>query len=132
MFIVKQLYIFGFLHQTTTTSIADINRLKVVYLWFPTSNHNSVADSPHHVVLYIFGFLHQTTTGIISDNVANSCISLVSYIKPQPGVAPAVILAVVYLWFPTSNHNLLQFLIFSFALYIFGFLHQTTTNSERL
>ncbi len=100
-------------------------------------------------MLYIFGFLHQTTTASVSPRAKMCCISLVSYIKPQllvgtvsspegcislvsyikPQLHRVVVCVglVVYLWFPTSNHNL-EFTRFTvYALYIFGFLHQTTT-----
>ena len=55
------LYIFCFLHQTTTLSVLEVSAL-----W-----------------LYIFCFLHQTTTGVHSQTFSFSCISFVSYIKPQ-------------------------------------------------
>ena len=55
----------------------------VVYRPFPTSNHNV---SVYHYVykgLYIVRFLHQTTTVSSSPRPILSCISSVSYIKPQ-------------------------------------------------
>ncbi len=55
--------------------------------------------------LYIFGFLHQTTTAISEYVWFLCCISLVSYIKPQLTGGGFHALLVVYLWFPTSNHN---------------------------
>ena len=100
-------------------------------------------------MLYIFWFLHQTTTNIQHVRILNSCISFDSYIKPQPimytiylnhvvylliptsnhnlalhHVAP---LQVVYLLIPTSNHNTPRMYILPSSLYIFWFLHQTTT-----
>ena len=59
----RELYIFWFLHQTTT-------RNKYL-LWLRR--------------LYIFWFLHQTTTYHALQELALSCISFDSYIKPQPG-----------------------------------------------
>ena len=55
----------------------------VVYLSFPTSNHNVLPDTQFGAVLYIFRFLHQTTTTRISMLKQFGCISFVSYIKPQ-------------------------------------------------
>ena len=57
----------------------------------------------------------------------SGCISFVSYIKPQPTRKRERFFSVVYLSFPTSNHNhpLLDGIINQ--LYIFRFLHQTTT-----
>ena len=56
-----------------------------------------------------------------------SCISVFSYIKPQPGATTEARQRAVYLSFPTSNHNRLFLFSFSFMLYICLFLHQTTT-----
>ena len=79
----------------------------------------------------------------------SSCISFDSYIKPQPNSWRCCICCVVYLLIPTSNHNPLhknershavvylliptsnhnQVMLISLlaSLYIFWFLHQTTT-----
>ena len=100
----------------------------VVYLSFPTSNHNRKMQAEINKLLYIFRFLHQTTTEAIDMKDANGlyifrflhqtttsliclyicigCISFVSYIKPQPVSNILCNFAVVYLSFPTSNHNL--------------------------
>ena len=78
-----------------------------------------------------------------------SCISFDSYIKPQlsdgcPSDTPVVYLLiptsnhnwinsykniheVVYLLIPTSNHNYILGIVILRGLYIFWFLHQTTT-----
>ena len=145
--------------------------------------------------LYIFIFLHQTTTPLCIHLILTGCISLYSYIKPQPACHHAVVSAgcislysyikpqrrcalqcrsigcislysyikpqliellfnlsyVVYLYIPTSNHNKLskkyqkQLVVYLYiptsnhnlrvlspsftGLYIFIFLHQTTTCS---
>ena len=101
----ERLYIFIFLHQTTT-----IDSLK--------------CDATS---LYIFIFLHQTTTPmpyvlqlrrcislysyikpqLILSNWFRilSCISLYSYIKPQQQLVYKGQQLVVYLYIPTSNHN---------------------------
>ena len=56
---------------------------RVVYRSFPTSNHNSQAFLITFLPLYIVRFLHQTTTAATSLRGMISCISFVSYIKPQ-------------------------------------------------
>ena len=56
-----------------------------------------------------------------------SCISFVSYIKPQRFWSMVIPVSVVYLSFPTSNHNMQGVANGSPVLYIFRFLHQTTT-----
>ena len=143
------MYIFWFLHQTTTF----LPLLKA------------------ELRLYIFWFLHQTTTRTMKHHILTSCISFDSYIKPQRildsicltnvvylliptsnhnhafAVACKVsvvylliptsnhnldhdllrLVAVVYLLIPTSNHNELDSIGMQQTLYIFWFLHQTTT-----
>ena len=56
----------------------------VVYLSFPTSNHNSSLFGLEDNKLYIFRFLHQTTTASNIYSFFSRCISFVSYIKPKP------------------------------------------------
>ena len=56
------LYIYLFLHQTTTLAYID-----TIEVW-----------------LYIYLFLHQTTTQMTLGEVVARCISIYSYIKPQP------------------------------------------------
>ena len=99
------LYIFIFLHQTTTHE-----RVSKFFGW-----------------LYIFIFLHQTTTMIDSSSFKQRCISLYSYIKPQLCWCACLARCVVYLYIPTSNHNSVGAPAWHAALYIFIFLHQTTT-----
>ena len=100
-------------------------------------------------MLYIFWFLHQTTTLRKQIRQLTCCISFDSYIKPQRYPERWLFVFVVYLLIPTSNHNLsfrlswwpwVVYLLIptsnhnlrscvsaSRALYIFWFLHQTTT-----
>ena len=80
---------------------------RVVYLCFPTSNRNQLSFSMRPLLLYIFVFLHQTATAPSTTATNSRCISLFSYIKPQPPVVVVLALRVVYLCFPTSNRNLL-------------------------
>ena len=100
----RQLYIFWFLHQTTTTALSVLKiiccisfdsyikpqlvvRLScwclVVYLLIPTSNHNTGSSFFDVNALYIFWFLHQTTTLSGMYKSETCCISFDSYIKPQ-------------------------------------------------
>ena len=99
----------------------------VVYLSFPTSNHNSGGCCGQSLELYIFRFLHQTTTIFEYFENPSGCISFVSYIKPQQTDEHKARTYVVYLSFPTSNHNSGGCCGQSLELYIFRFLHQTTT-----
>ena len=101
----RVLYIFWFLHQTTTTS--HLSRFLDL--------------------LYIFWFLHQTTTLMLIMFWLKGCISFDSYIKPQLSEGFWAYPLVVYLLIPTSNHNLSSYQYYSSLLYIFWFLHQTTT-----
>ena len=125
---VSPLYIFWFLHQTTTT----------------------LPPCPARRWLYIFWFLHQTTTPASTRLSIWCCISFDSYIKPQlmlfvlhtdiccisfdSYIKPQLITlsllktVVVYLLIPTSNHNWRAQSIWFYWLYIFWFLHQTTTS----
>ena len=99
----------------------------VVYLLIPTSNHNWFPDRHSNSPLYIFWFLHQTTTSISSAASQICCISFDSYIKPQLFIIHNIFFVVVYLLIPTSNHNCLLSTACAQMLYIFWFLHQTTT-----
>ena len=100
----------------------------IIYLLIPTSNHNDFVLVSAHGMLYIFWFLHQTTTRVVALMVMEGCISFDSYIKPQLVQVLLSVLQVVYLLIPTSNHNLAAALDGLEVLYIFWFLHQTTTS----
>ena len=60
------------------------NNNSVVYHSFPTSNHNHGEVKIDGDLLYITLFLHQTTTMGMCWRIGQRCISLFSYIKPQP------------------------------------------------
>ena len=122
---------------------------QVVYLLIPTSNHNFNNVYTWISLLYIFWFLHQTTTLCGETLRTQCCISFDSYIKPQLLPRKALPFSVVYLLIPTSNHNIQRtneqgnsvvYLLIPTSnhnlfssqkrlnlLYIFWFLHQTTT-----
>ena len=59
-----------------------------------------------------------------------SCISYLSYIKPQLLNILILILIVVYLIFPTSNRNTGTAKVSISELYILSFLHQTATDKD--
>ena len=83
-----------------------VMKLSVVYLLIPTSNHNEkLFKNAQKKVVYL----------LIPTSNHNSA----SYKK--------LVDAVVYLLIPTSNHNRRLFYHYHFGLYIFWFLHQTTT-----
>ena len=123
-----------------------------VCLLIPTSNHNVDAVSWKLAALYVFWFLHQTTTCWPRAFLCISCMSFDSYIKPQhaphcPRSCWAVCLLIptsnhnlrasimwkveaVCLLIPTSNHNQSRLLCRTRQLYVFWFLHQTTTSND--
>ena len=77
------LYIFWFLHQTTTGRVTLIICHLLYIFWFlhQTTTYISVASG--RAELYIFWFLHQTTTCLLIISTVFCCISFDSYIKPQ-------------------------------------------------
>ena len=152
--IISRLYIFWFLHQTTTCYICRVLSSQLYIFWFLHQTTTPVMcqlmlpgcisfdsyikpqptiSSLHHPnpALYIFWFLHQTTTVGLLRSAERGCISFDSYIKPQLRQPHWCRCRVVYLLIPTSNHNYVSELKSAKSLYIFWFLHQTTT-SDRL
>ena len=123
----RPLYIFWFLHQTTTHKVANE--------FYRSCISFDSYTKPQRVVSLESG--------------GSRCISFDSYTKPQPLLIAFISLTVVYLLIPTPNHNqvvakLLKctvvylliptpnhnqglHLFARYALYIFWFLHQTTT-----
>ena len=99
------LYIFIFLHQTTTDVQLSTNLLGCISL-YSYIKPQLLSRLPRRI---------------------RSCISLYSYIKPQRASCPGHPYQVVYLYIPTSNHNSPLNSSMPHALYIFIFLHQTTT-----
>ena len=125
--VISLLYIFWFLHQTTTgilvlsarkscisfdsyikpqLSAVIFDKKRVVYLLIPTSNHNiSHRDAERRYVVYL----------LIPTSNHNCWSKYRSWWW------------VVYLLIPTSNHNTRICVKSITRLYIFWFLHQTTT-----
>ena len=126
-FVSSKLYIFWFLHQTTT-QLCSVNCRSWLYIfWFLHQTTTQVIFIMRIVQLYIFWFLHQTTTPSWFYHYYLRCISFDSYIKPQHAYTAYRLNSVVYLLIPTSNHNSVAALAALNLLYIFWFLHQTTT-----
>ena len=103
-------------------------RIIAVYPYIPTSNRNGGKVALLRLMLYILIFLHQTATLTTPRKRCFRCISLYSYIKPQPYksgsgytvrcislysyIKPQLIGGVmtfdkaVYPYIPTSNRNI--------------------------
>ena len=123
----RWLYIFWFLHQTTTlVDYASYNTPLYIF-WFLHQTTTTDWVTNLETLLYIFWFLHQTTTVVVVRLVEMRCISFDSYIKPQRCAWSCKYFPVVYLLIPTSNHNYKLEHNQQLRLYIFWFLHQTTT-----
>ena len=125
---VSPLYIFWFLHQTTTVNVLGKRIICCI------SFDSYIKPQQYVILIYV-------TLGCISFDsyikpqlkkivlrMATSCISFDSYIKPQPPSYLYRSITVVYLLSPTSNHNIIYLICSIVLLYIFWFLHQTTTN----
>ena len=146
--ILLTLYLLYILHQTTTQQIklthklscisyisyikpqrkADLQKFfKVVSLIYPTSNHNLSLSSSANKEVYLLYILHQTTTETRPEISPKSCISYISYIKPQLRNGGNVRITVVSLIYPTSNHNVQKKAVPLHQLYLLYILHQTTT-----
>ena len=81
--LVWLLYIFWFLHQTTTFDSDELAQDLLYIFWFLHQTTTATGSASISGKLYIFWFLHQTTTGSVNTCVAVRCISFDSYIKPQ-------------------------------------------------
>ena len=77
----------------------------VVYLLIPTSNHNFTITSPTEIsCLSLDSYIKpQPAQGL--SGWRSCCLSLDSYIKPQLSHRIRLTCSVVYLLIPTSNHN---------------------------
>ena len=146
------MYIFWFLHQTTTN-------VSVLFLCACCISFDSYIKPQlkTEIIKFIISCISfdsyikpQLQPFVILLRV--SCISFDSYIKPQLRIPNRVIKKVVYLliptsnhnsshvycagWrvvyllIPTSNHNSIKYSENQFKLYIFWFLHQTTTRLD--
>ena len=129
---ISWLYIFWFLHQTTTLNLSVILLLRCISF-----------DS--YIKPQLDYFAGCRCTGCISFDsyikpqlivrnlsIVTCCISFDSYIKPQHTLPSFILNKVVYLLIPTSNHNGDMVTGSDSKLYIFWFLHQTTTSVTEL
>ena len=84
--ITTTLYLLYILHQTTTPLMRYYTKstLYLLYILHQTTT-NAVSDQKPDS-LYLLYILHQTTTAELRLTNAPSCISCISYIKPQPGL----------------------------------------------
>ena len=143
------LYIFWFLHQTTTPVCTKMIEQKLYIFWFLHQTTTSKTQHSPFPRCISFDSYIKPQPGFSSGTWASRCISFDSYIKPQPqclkGFSDAVVYlliptsnhnpfsehsnkhTVVYLLIPTSSHNLNALCVPYIGLYIFWFLHQTTT-----
>ena len=125
------LYIFWFLHQTTT--YAEIGLPWMGCISFdsyikPQLSHTAMVISESCIS---FDSYIKPQPRKLQVEIQKCCISFDSYIKPQHAESAKLLQLVVYLLIPTSNHNALSGDLSILALYIFWFLHQTTTKARR-
>ena len=147
------MYIFIFLHQTTTVGRGEKTLSSCISLYSyikPQRNHFNaqVANScislysyikPQRIVRFkgksgccisLYSYIKPQLLLLCLVRLL-CCISLYSYIKPQQYDDLVRTATVVYLYIPTSNHNALPPVQNLAKLYIFIFLHQTTTYKKR-
>ena len=122
-----KLFISWFLHQTTTLSCSYSFSIMLFISWFLHQTTTGRCGRSSASGLFISWFLHQTTTSRGISREIRGCLSLDSYIKPQPFTSTGIQTYVVYLLIPTSNHNHELLYGTNYMLFISWFLHQTTT-----
>ena len=104
--VFAQLYIFWFLHQTTTTRPSRWSLMCCI------SFDSYIKPQPYNMLFVknlsciSFDSYIKPQRGSPSVSHPCRCISFDSYIKPQPGYLGDSCRRVVYLLIPTSNHNL--------------------------
>ena len=94
-----------FLHQTTTCRPHGNSTHELFINLFLHQTTTSISETALPPKLFINLFLHQTTTSTSSWRRYTRCLSIFSYIKPQPTAQTVYSRGVVYQSFPTSNHN---------------------------
>ena len=85
--------------------------------------------------IFLYRKKERTNNGIslyLSNLILTWGVNVFSYIKPQLREDGTLFNAVVSLYIPTSNHNLPICTMLSSALFLYIFLHQTTTHHYRL
>ena len=125
--ILQTLYIFWFLHQTTTT--AALYAADGCCISFDSYIKPQLSGLRAWRLLRCISFDSYIKPQPCFPTACRQhrCISFDSYIKPQRRGCDRIQRQVVYLLIPTSNHNEGLSYYSSTALYIFWFLHQTTT-----
>ena len=121
------LYIFWFLHQTTTTLSSSTARMRCISFDSYIKPQLSIETMLFCIRCISFDSYIKPQLMCAFMFLCICCISFDSYIKPQPFSLAGCCSSVVYLLIPTSNHNWYSFLLRPCQLYIFWFLHQTTT-----
>ena len=103
----------------------------VVYLLIPTSNHNYIF-SVVHASQVVYLLIPTSNHNFISSLSSSSEVVYLLIPTSNHNLGSFLIfgMSVVYLLIPTSNHNLFTLYSLIFSLYIFWFLHQTTTTQE--
>ena len=121
------MYIFIFLHQTTTLLVRLLGTLRCISLYsYIKPQRRTVLHIAHPCCISLYSYI-KPQRYTFRHEIGGSCISLYSYIKPQPLEVLTHCRPVVYLYIPTSNHNHNHVEPLFAELYIFIFLHQTTT-----
>ena len=149
----QQLYIFWFLHQTTTLENSCFKVVGCIsFDSYIKPQHDINRFTPIKGCISFDSYIKPQLL-VDGDGKVFSCISFDSYIKPQHRCytmsvrivvylliptsnhnfswGSAQLWCVVYLLIPTSNHNFIFLFTILMALYIFWFLHQTTTAKSR-
>ena len=121
------LYIFWFLHQTTTGESDTSCLLRCISFDSYIKPQHKVRFVPITDGCISFDSYIKPQPWTLPCTADQRCISFDSYIKPQPLLRSWVSVNVVYLLIPTSNHNGGTPVQIEQLLYIFWFLHQTTT-----
>ena len=123
-----RLYIFWFLHQTTTKSNVPSSVVRCISFdsYIKPQLRFEVPLIGLRCISFDSYIKPQRWVSKLGSVVC--CISFDSYIKPQLIVVKKTYSIVVYLLIPTSNHNMANIAKEIAELYIFWFLHQTTTS----
>ncbi len=101
---------------------------QVVYLLIPTSNHNSLpACALKRLVVYLLIPTSNHNLTVLSRAEYNVVYLLIPTSNHNQLWVLDELASVVYLLIPTSNHNYHLERMLTTPLYIFWFLHQTTT-----
>ena len=127
VYVRQKLYIFWFLHQTTTLVDTELFGERCISFDSYIKPQLGSVDGISESSCISFDSYIKPQLSLYLLIMILGCISFDSYIKPQPLRIWGFLLFVVYLLIPTSNHNQVLPCIANCQLYIFWFLHQTTT-----